>query len=78
VVSCCEVIFSEMHLSLDNGEFVAEVLESIILATEVLQFGGGIPIVEVGDGAVECVEGRGWAGEEGVEPYGKGFSDVRR
>jgi hypothetical protein len=77
VTSRCEVIFSEMHLGLDDGEFVAEVSESIVLATEALQFGGGIPVIEVSDGVAECVEGRGWADEEGVEPYGKGLDDVR-
>ena len=78
VVSCCEVIFSKMHLGLDDGEFVAEVAESIVLAMVVLQFSGGIPVVEVGDGAAEGVEGRSWADEKGVEPYREGFSDVRR
>jgi hypothetical protein len=77
VTSRCEVVFSEVHLGLDDGKFVAEVSESIVLAMEALQFGGGVPIVEVGNGAAECVKGRGWADEEGVEPYGKGLGDVR-
>jgi hypothetical protein len=70
VASRCEVIFSEMHLGLDDGELVAEVSESVVLATVALQFGGGVPIVEVGDGTAEGVEGGGWANEKGVEPYG--------
>ena len=78
MTSRCEVVFSEVYLSLDDGEFVAKVSESVVLATEVFQFGGGIPIVEVRNGTAECMEGGGWADEEGVEPYGKGFSDVRR
>jgi hypothetical protein len=77
VTSRCEVVLSEMYLGLDDGEFVAKVSESVILATEALQLGGGVPIVEVSDGTVECVEGGGWANEEGVEPYGKGLGDVR-
>jgi hypothetical protein len=76
VAGCREVVFSKMHLSLDDGELVAEVSESIILVTVALQFGGGVPIIEVGDGASECVEGGGWTDEESVEPAGKGFSDV--
>jgi hypothetical protein len=76
VTGCCEVVFSKMHLGLDDGELVAEVSESVVLATEALQFGGGIPVVEVGDSAVECVEGGGWADEESVEPYWKGLGDV--
>jgi hypothetical protein len=78
VVSCCEVVFSKMHLGLDDGELVAEVSESIVLATVALQFGGGIPIVEVGDGTMEGVEGGGWTDEKGVKPNGQGFGDVRR
>jgi hypothetical protein len=78
VVSCCEVIFSKMHLGLDDGEFVAEVAESIVLAMVVLQFSGGIPVVEVGDGAAEGVEGRSRTDEKGVEPYGQGFGKVSR
>jgi hypothetical protein len=78
VASCCEVIFSKMHLGLNDGELIAEVPESIVLATVVLQFGGGVPIVEVGDGVVEGVEGGGWTNEKGVEPYGQGFGDIRR
>jgi hypothetical protein len=77
VVSCCEVIFSEMHLGLDDGELVVEMSESVVLAMEALQFSGGVLVVEVGDGAAECVEGGGRSGEESVEPYGERFGNVR-
>jgi hypothetical protein len=70
VAGCCEVVFSKMHLGLDDGELVAEVSESVILAMVALQFGGGVPIVEVSDSAVEGMEGGGWTDEKGVEPYG--------
>jgi hypothetical protein len=76
VASRCKVIFSKVHLGLDDSELVAEVLESIVLATETSNFGGGIPIVEVGDSVAECVEGGGWAIEEGVKPYGKRLRNV--
>jgi hypothetical protein len=77
VTGCCEVVFSKMHLGLDDGELVTEVSESVILATEALQFGGGIPVIEVGDGTAECVEGGGWTDEEGVEPYRERLGDVQ-
>jgi hypothetical protein len=77
VTSRCEVVFSKVYLSLDDGEFIAEVSESVVLVTEALQLGSGILVVEVGDGTAECVEGGSWADEEGVEPYGKGLGDVR-
>ena len=71
-----KVIFSEMYLGLDNGELIVEVTQMVVLSVVMLDFGGGIPIVEVGAGVAECVEGRGWADEESVEPYGKGLSDI--
>jgi hypothetical protein len=77
VMGRSEIIFSEMYLGLDDSELVAEVSESVVLAAIALQFGGGVPVVEVGDGATECVKGGGWTDKEGVEPYGKGFGDVR-
>jgi hypothetical protein len=77
VAGCREVVFSKMHLGLDDSKLVAEVSESIVLATVALQFGGGVPIIEVGDGASECVEGGGRTDEESVEPAREGFSDVR-
>jgi hypothetical protein len=67
-----------MHLGLNDGEFVAEVSESIVLATVALQFSGGVPIVEIGDGAAEGMKGRGWTDEEGVELNGQRFGDVQR
>ena len=77
VVSHCEVIFSKMHLGLDDGELVAEVSESVVLSTAALQFGGGIPVVEVGDGAAEGMEGWGRTDEEGLEPAREWLGDVR-
>jgi hypothetical protein len=78
VVSHCEVVFSEMHLGLDDCELVAEVTESVVLTAELLDFGGGISVVEVGNSVVESVEGGSRAIEEGVEPDGEWFGDVLR
>jgi hypothetical protein len=74
---CCQIVLSEMDLSLDNGELIAEVSESVVLSTVALQFGGGIPVVEVGDGAAEGVERWGWPNEEGLEPARKWLGDIR-
>jgi hypothetical protein len=71
------IVFGEMDLSLYNGKLVAKVSESIVLSTVALQFGGGIPVVEVGDGAAESVEGRGWSDEESLEPAREWLGDVR-
>jgi hypothetical protein len=73
----CQVVFSEMNLGLYDGEFVAEVSETVVLSTVALQFGGGVPVVEVGDGAAEGMEGWGWPDEEGLEPTRERLSDVR-
>jgi hypothetical protein len=54
-----EVIFSEMNLGLNDGELVAEVVQSIVLSTVMLDFSGGVPVVKVGNGATEGVIGRG-------------------
>jgi hypothetical protein len=72
----CEVVLSEMHLGLDNGELIAEMAESVVLAAELLNFSSGIPIVEVGNGASEHVIGGGRTVEEGVEPCGDGFGNL--
>ena len=71
-----EVVLSKMYFGLDNGELVAEVAELVVLATESLDFGSGVPIIEIGNGASECVVGGGWAIEERVEPCGDGLGDV--
>jgi hypothetical protein len=65
-----------MHLGLDDGELVAEVSESVVLAAETFDLGGSVPVVEVGNSTAESVEGGGWAIEEGVEPYGNGLGNV--
>jgi hypothetical protein len=74
---CRQIVLGEMDLSLYDGELVAEVSESVILSTVALQFSGGIPVVEVGDGAVEGMEGWGRSDEEGLEPAREWLSDVR-
>src|SRR5580693_10692823 len=53
---CCQIVLGEMDLSLYNGEFITEVSESVVLSTVALQFDGGVPVVEVGDGASESME----------------------
>jgi hypothetical protein len=74
---CCQIVLGEMDLSLYNGEFIAEVSESIVLSMVALQFCGGVPIIEVGDGAAESVERWGWSDEEGLEPAGEWLGDIR-
>jgi hypothetical protein len=74
---CCQIVLGEMDLSLYNGEFITEVSESVVLSTVALQFGGGVPVVEVGDGASESMEGRSWPDEEGLEPAREWLSDIR-
>jgi hypothetical protein len=56
-----------MDLGLNDGEFVTEVVELIILSSVVFDFCSRIPIVEVGDGASECMVCGGGAIEKGVE-----------
>jgi hypothetical protein len=59
----CQVILDEMDFGLHERKFIAEVSEAVVLSPIALQFGGGIPVVEVGDGAAEGVEGRGRSAE---------------
>jgi hypothetical protein len=73
---CCQIVFGEMDLSLYDGELVTEVSESVVLSTVTLQFGGGVPVVEVGDGTAEGMEGWGQSDEEGLEPARKWLGDV--
>jgi hypothetical protein len=73
---CRHIVFGEMDLSLYNSEFVTEVSESVILSMVALQFGRGVPVVEVGDGATESVEGGGWSDEEGLEPAREWLGDI--
>src|SRR5580693_7834856 len=56
----CQIVFNEVNFGLYKREFVAEVSEAVVLSPITLQFGGGVPVVEVGDGAAEGMEGRGW------------------
>ena len=64
-----KVVFNEMHLSLDEGEFVSEAAEPVVGVPEMLDLGDGVPIIEGGHSAVESVVGRGRAIEQGVEPH---------
>jgi hypothetical protein len=52
-----EVVFKQMDLGLDDCEFIAEVAQTVVVAAVTLDFGGGIPIVKISDGAAECVKG---------------------
>jgi hypothetical protein len=74
---CCQIVLGEMNFGLDDGEFVAEVSESVVLSTVALQFGGGVPVVKVSDGAAEGVEGWGWPDEKRLEPTWEWLGDVR-
>jgi hypothetical protein len=74
---CGQIVLGEMDLSLYDGEFITEVSESIVLSTIALQFGGGVPVVEVGDGAAESVERWGRPDEEGLEPAREWLGDIR-
>jgi hypothetical protein len=71
-----EIVLSEMHLGLDDGEFVAEMAESIVLVAVVFDFGGSVSVVEVGNSTTECVVSGGRAIKQGVEPDGNRLSDV--
>jgi hypothetical protein len=74
---CCQIILGEMDLSLYDGELITEVSESVVLLTVALQFGGGVPVVEVGDGATKGVKGWGWPDEESLEPAREWLGDIR-
>jgi hypothetical protein len=77
VAARAKVVFKQMNFCLDDGELVAEVSELVVIVPVSFNFGGCIPIVEIGDGAVEGVEcGRG-ADEEGMEPDGHGLHRFR-
>jgi hypothetical protein len=73
-----KIVFSEMDLGLDDGELVAEMAQSIILSTVMLDFGSSVPVVKVGNGATEGVVGGGRAIEQSVEPDRDGLGDVLR
>ena len=60
---CCQIVLNEMDFGLHEREFVAEMSEAVVLSSIALQLGGGIPVVEVGNGAAEGVEGRGRSAE---------------
>ena len=77
MTGCRQVVFDEVNLGLYEREFVAEVSEVVVLSPIALQFGRGVPVVEVGDGAAEGVEGRGRSAEQGLEPARKWLGNVR-
>jgi hypothetical protein len=63
-----EIIFSEMDLGLDDAELIAEVAKSVVLSSIVFDLCCSVPIVEVGDGTLECVVCRSGTIEKCVEP----------
>jgi hypothetical protein len=74
---CRQIVFDEVNFGLNERELVAEVSEAVVLSSVALQFGGGIPVVKVGDGAAEGVEGGGQSAEQGLKPARERFGDVR-
>jgi hypothetical protein len=76
VTACCEVVFSEMHLGLDDGKLITEVMQLIVLSTISFDFGGGISVVEVGNSTTESVVGGGRTVEQSVEPDRDGLCDI--
>ena len=75
---CCQIVFNEMDFGLYECELVAEVSEAVVLSPVALQLGGGVPVVEVGDGAAEGVESRGRPAKQALEPAREWLGDVRR
>jgi hypothetical protein len=65
-----------MDLSLDDGELIVEVSESVVGTSVPFDFGGCVPVVEIGDGAMEGVVRRSGAIEEGIEPNRDWLSDI--
>jgi len=65
-----------MDLGLDDGEFIAEVSESVVGALVPLDFGGCVPVIEVSNGVMESVVCRSGAIEESVEPNRDWLGDV--
>jgi hypothetical protein len=73
-----EVILNKVNLSLDDGKFVTEVSKSVVGASVPLNFGSHIPVVEVGNGAIEGVVCGSGAVKKGIEPNRHWLSDVGR
>jgi hypothetical protein len=78
VARCCQIVLNEMDFGLYEREFVAEMSEAVVLPSIPFQLGGGVPVVEVGDGAAEGVKGRGRPAKQALEPTGEWLGDVRR
>jgi hypothetical protein len=78
IAACRKVILSKMHLGLDDGKLIAEMAQSVILSTVMLDFGGSVPVIKVGNGVMEGVVGGGGAVEQSVEPDRDGLGDVLR
>jgi hypothetical protein len=68
VTTGCEVILNEVYFGLDKCKLIAEVAESVVITAITLDFGRGVPIVEIHDGVAESVVGGGWAVEQCIEP----------
>jgi hypothetical protein len=71
-----EVVLSEMYLGLDDGKFVVEMVELVVLVAVPLDLGSGIPVVEVGNGTSERVVGGSRAVEERIEPRRDWLGDI--
>jgi hypothetical protein len=65
-----------MYLGLDDGKFITEMMESVVLAAKSFDFGGGVSVVEVGDGMSECMIGGSGAVKKCVEPGGDWLGDI--
>ena len=76
VATGCEVIFNEMDLSLNDGEFITEVSESVVSTPISFNLCCRVPVVEVGDGVMEGVVCGSGTIEEGVEPDGEWLGNV--
>jgi hypothetical protein len=63
-----EVVFDEVNLGLYDRKFVAEVAQAVIEAAVAFDLSRGFPMLEIGNGGAEGVEGRSGAIEQGVEP----------
>jgi hypothetical protein len=61
IAACRKIVLSEMHLSLDDGELIAEMTQSVVLSMVAFDFSSGVPVVKVGNGTTESMVGRGGA-----------------
>jgi hypothetical protein len=73
-----EVVLNEMDLSLDDGEFIAEVSESVVGMSVAFDFGHRVPVIEVSNSTTESVVHGSGVVEEGVEPNRDWLGDIGR